>query len=380
MRWVVVGAGAAGCVVARRLADAGHAVTVVEAGGLVPNVASTFDAMAAPGALFPGPFIRGRGLGGSGAVNGMVMSIGDLDQYRRWGWDDVEDALARVRVPRAQGGEAGPVDRALLAAATDAEPARLAWRDGRRVTAADAYLAGAPVDVQASAEASSVDLHGDRATAVRLADGRAVAADAVAVCAGAIGSPQLLWAAGVDHPELGRGLRNHAGLPVTLRLRAGVDVDVHGPVTGAVLRRGDLEIVAMNHLGPRTPGHAMLLVTAMAPTGAGWLERGPVVHHDVSAHDHARLAAGLALARELLGHPAFATIVEEAIVGEAPAGVFHATSTCRMGSVVDGDGRVAGLANVHVVDASVFPDIPDSGTYLPTLVLAEHLAPRLASL
>src|SRR6186713_1562087 len=112
MRWVVVGAGTAGCVVAGRLAEAGHDVTVVEAGRTIPPAISRFDALASPGAVFDGPVVRGRGLGGSGAVNGMLMAIGDLAQYRSWGWDDVPEALARVRVPQRPATDLGPVDRA----------------------------------------------------------------------------------------------------------------------------------------------------------------------------------------------------------------------------------------------------------------------------
>ena len=97
MRWVVVGGG-------RRPAAsspdawprAGHDVTLVEAGSGVPP--ASFSTRAGP-ALFPGPFARGRGLGGSGAVNGMLATAGDLGQYERWGWTDAGDALARVRVP-----------------------------------------------------------------------------------------------------------------------------------------------------------------------------------------------------------------------------------------------------------------------------------------
>ena len=48
-----------------------------------------------------------------------------------------------------------------------------------------------------------------------------------------------------------------------------------------------------------------------------------------------------------------------------------------MGVVVDDDGLVTGTQNVHAVDASVFPDIPATNTYLPTLMLAERLADRL---
>ena len=132
---------------------------------------------------------------------------------------------------------------------------------------------------------------------------------------------------------------------------------MHSLVTGSLLRRGDIQVVALNHLGPDTPGHGMLLVAAMTPT--------------------ARLDAGLALVQELLAHAAFRDLVDHVEVGAPGEGIFHFTSTCAMGVVVDDDGLVAGTQNVHAVDASVFPDIPATNTYLPTLMLAERLADRL---
>jgi choline dehydrogenase-like flavoprotein len=111
----------------------------------------------------------------------------------------------------------------------------------------------------------------------------------------------------------------------------------------------------MNHLGPAAPGHAMLLAIALAGDD---------------------LDAARAILEELLAAPAFTDLVAEHTL-DAPGGVHHATSTCRMGDVVDDDGLVDGFANVHAVDASVFPDIPRANTYLPTLMLAERLAARL---
>jgi len=356
VRWVVVGGGSAGCVVAGRLAEAGHGVTLIEAGAAPPPVrASFFDTLDAPGALFEGSFVRGRGLGGSGAVNGMVATPGDLDQYESWGWSDAADALARVRVPIEPATHLGPIDEALLAAAPDARVADLTARDGRRVTSADVYLDG--VTLRADATAVAIERRGDRATGVRLADGAVVAADAVAVAAGVIGTPSLLRDSGCTHPALGLHPRNHVGLPVTLRLRPAVaaTIDVHGPVTGAILRRHDVQVTAMNHLGPSAPGHGMLLAITLAG-------------------DDQRLAR--AVLDELLAVPAFTDLVE-GVVFDAPGGVHHGTSTCRMGEVVDDDGLVVGFVNVHAVDASVFPDVPRANTYLPTLMLAERLAARL---
>ena len=228
----------------------------------------------------------------------------------------------------------------------------LARRDGIRVTAADAYLPDADVDVISDVAARRLALAGDRATAVELADGRLVAGDAVALAAGAIGSPALLRASGLD---VGRPPRNHTGRAITLRLRPDVAVDVHGLVTGAVVRRDGVEVTAMNHLGPAAPGHGMLLAVELVP-GADAI---PVLD-------------------ELLAADALAAVVDEAIVG-GPPGIHHLTSTLPMGDVVDDDGLVAGLTNVHVVDASVFPDLPRAGPYLPTLVLAERLAARLVA-
>jgi choline dehydrogenase-like flavoprotein len=354
VRWVVVGGGSAGCVVAGRLTEAGHDVTLIEAGAAAPPVrASFFDTMAAPGALFAGPFVRGRGLGGSGAVNGMVATPGDPAQYAAWGWSDAAEALARVRVPVEPARELGPIDEALLAAAPDARVADLTAKDGRRVTSADVYLDD--VTVRAGATAVAIERNGTRATGVRLDDGDVVPAAAVAVAAGVIGTPALLRDSGCTHPALGKGLRNHVGQPVTLRLKPGVAVDVHGPVTGAILRRGDIQVTAMNHLGPSARGHAMLLAIALAETDDG---------------------DAIAVVEDLLASPAFTDLVDEYTL-DSPGGVHHATSTCRMGDVVDDDGLVDGFTNVHAVDASVFPDVPRTNTYLPTLMLAERLAARL---
>jgi choline dehydrogenase-like flavoprotein len=389
--WVVVGAGTAGCVVARRLADTpGHHVTLVEAGPAgsadTTGGASFFDALDAPGRVYPGPFLRGRGMGGSSAVNGMVATPGVLTQYTSWGWADAPAALDRVLVPSEPAGtdELGPLDRALLAAAPDATLAPLTRRGGRRVSAADAYLPGSQtgLEILTDAPVDAIVLDGRRATGVLLTDGSTVAADAVVVAAGAIGSPVLLTRSGVEVAGLGDGLRNHPAVPVTLTLAPDVDVDRQGLVTATLLHRGDLHLHPLNHLGPHAGGVAVLLVVVLTPTGRGRVRTDgdePVVEVDVSDDDCRRLDAGVELARELLAHPAFRDLVTDVAVGEPPAGVYHATSTCAMGRVVDGDGAVVGYRDLYVVDASVFPEIPATNPYLPTLMLAERLAARLAT-
>jgi choline dehydrogenase len=61
----------------------------------------------------------------------------------------------------------------------------------------------------------------------------------------------------------------------------------------------------------------------------------------------------------------------------------HPVGTCRMGprpaegAVVDRRGRVHGLENVYVADASVMPAIPSANTNLPTIMVAERIAAML---
>ena len=60
---------------------------------------------------------------------------------------------------------------------------------------------------------------------------------------------------------------------------------------------------------------------------------------------------------------------------------YHPCGSCRMGSdetsVVDGAGRVHGLDNLRVVDASLFPVIPTGNLNAPTIMLAEKMADKI---
>ena len=58
----------------------------------------------------------------------------------------------------------------------------------------------------------------------------------------------------------------------------------------------------------------------------------------------------------------------------------HPAGTCRMGpdpdggAVVDARGRVHGIKNLHVADASIMPAIPSANTNLPAIMIAERVA------
>jgi choline dehydrogenase len=54
--------------------------------------------------------------------------------------------------------------------------------------------------------------------------------------------------------------------------------------------------------------------------------------------------------------------------------VFHPTSTCRIGGVVDEKLRVKGIANLRVVDASVMPSVPSGNINASVIAVAEKAA------
>jgi choline dehydrogenase len=59
--------------------------------------------------------------------------------------------------------------------------------------------------------------------------------------------------------------------------------------------------------------------------------------------------------------------------------VFHPTSTCAMGSVVDSELRVYGVEGLRVADASVMPEITRANTNAATIMIAEKAADLIRS-
>ena len=119
--YVVVGSGSAGSVIARRLVDACATVTIVEAGGPDTNpaihdpgrVLETWGSaddwryQTAPQAHAGGRRLawpRGKVLGGSSCLNGMIYVRGHLADYDHWAylgnhgwsWEDVQTVTERA--------------------------------------------------------------------------------------------------------------------------------------------------------------------------------------------------------------------------------------------------------------------------------------------
>ncbi len=59
--------------------------------------------------------------------------------------------------------------------------------------------------------------------------------------------------------------------------------------------------------------------------------------------------------------------------------VYHVTSTCRIGSVVDPRLRVMGVGKLRVADASVMPNVVSGNTNAASIMIGEKAAEMLAA-
>jgi choline dehydrogenase/5-(hydroxymethyl)furfural/furfural oxidase len=433
VRWdrVIVGAGAAGCVLAARLSeDPGSSVLLVEAGPDHRDAApaDVFAALDDPARWWEGlaavrvtggaavPYARGLGVGGSSAVNGLVALRGlpaDYDGWERdhgaagWGWRHVEAAfeLAERTLGVTRARALGAVDRAVAAACPQLAAAPLTVADGRRTSVVDRYLDPARsrpnLTVQASTPVVRIVVDGRRAIGVETPGGEVLEAAEVVVSTGAIHSPALLARSGVEREGLGANLRDHPAVGVEIVLDEAATSGLPITATAALSsgrRPADLQILPINQM---PDGNGLVMVALMAVRSAGRVTTN---------------AAGIAVELQLLSDTsdaeAFDAGVEQllAIVdGGAWAGVgtpivaeelrdparrhdwvqanlgayVHAGGTCRMGrrddplAVVDATGAVIGYDGLRVVDASIFPDLPRANTNLPTVMVAERIAQRL---
>lgn len=281
--FVVVGAGSAGSLIAAELARAGAGVVLVEAGPAsrnpllsVPLLTGfflrtggyTWPYATEPQANLDGRRIdwpRGRVVGGSGAINGMVWARGlasDYDHWaqtglRDWSWEKVRPTFEALEsMSAAGGGRALGIERpawwtglydAFLDGAAEAGLGRtddfngpapagagryvFNIRAGRRAATAgllEALPASAPLRLLADTETLRLDLVEGRAVGLVVrrggVEGRVRARREVVLAAGTVGSPRILLSSGIgpaaelaeagvapllDRREVGRNLQDH---------------------------------------------------------------------------------------------------------------------------------------------------------------------------
>ena len=296
--YIVIGAGSAGCAVAGRLAEANASVLLLEAGGPASNpwihiplgYAKLYANLSINWCYTtePEPHLnnrklfqpRGKVLGGTGAINGMIYMRGqpqDFDNWAAqgcvgWGWDGVlpyfKSCEDQERGPDPFHGAGGPVSvsdlpsKHELGEAFHAASERLGaprnpdfngatqlgtgyvqttTRKGRRWTTASGYLRGRAkrnIDLRLNALVTRLAIEGKRALGAIWTDRsglhEARARREVILCCGAFNSPQLLHLSGVGPPKLlkakgievihqlngvGENLQDHFGIGLQFRSR-----------------------------------------------------------------------------------------------------------------------------------------------------------------
>lgn len=265
--YIVVGAGSAGCAVAGRLSEPGDAsVALIEAGGKDTNPwihipVGYFKTMHNPScdwmyATEPDPGINGRSLqwprgkvlGGSSSLNGLLYVRGqpqDYDSWRQsgntgWGWDDVLPYFRKAENQERGADDYHGVDGPLSVSnmrlerkicnewveaaqnagykynpdynGADQEGVgyfQLTTKNGMRCSSATAYLKPArnrkSLEIVTKAHVRRIIFTGKRATGIEIERNGKIetikARREIILSAGAIGSPQILMLSGVGDPD-----------------------------------------------------------------------------------------------------------------------------------------------------------------------------------
>jgi len=263
-----------------------------------------------------------------------------------------------------------------------------------------------------------------------------IRAGRVVLCSGSYGSPAILLRSGIGEPAdlralgiapalelpgVGRNLHDHpvgglifAGTPELERRMAEFAAAGWLPEEQTIAKarsrrcgRGfDLHIFPTGGPSPDGGWRWVMPVACMTPRSRGTLRlasadarAAPHIDHgylsDADGEDLDVLLDGVELTRAVAAQPPLASLLGAevlpgtAIVSRADLGSLlrsfcmhyaHPVGTCQMGparereAVVDARGRVHGLANLHVADASIIPIIPRANTNMPALVVGLRVA------
>jgi len=518
--YIIVGAGSAGCVLANRLTeDPSVTVLLLENGG---SDRSLFIQM--PSALTipmnspkydwqyesePEPYLnnrrlhcpRGKVLGGSSSVNGMVYVRGHALDFDKWAnlgakdWDfrhclpyfrKAEDWLFTSDAYRAQGGPLAvnvgnnmqnPLYRVFIKAGIEAGypatddyngymqegfgPMQMTVKNGIRCSTANAYIKPAKhrknLCIQTHCHVNRIVLEAKKAIGVeycRHGNGHLARANReILVCAGSIGSPQLLQVSGigpaavlqqagirVEHnlPGVGENLQDH--LEFYFQYRCHQKITLNGkldPLSKALI--GIQWLLFKNGLGATNHFEACAFIRSMAgvkwpdlqyhfvPAAIRYDGRAAFKGHGFQVHvghnlpksrgrvyalsadirdkpsilfnylqaeeDRQGFRDCVRLTRGIMQQPAMdpyrGSVIQPAeeltsddeidsFIRDSVESAYHPSCSCKMGTddmaVVDPETKVHGLANLRVIDSSIFPSITNGNINAPTIMLAERAA------
>lgn len=308
--------------------------------------------------------------------------------------------------------------------------------DGRRINTGMAYLADdvrrrANLTIRGDVAVDRVLFDGRYATGIRLADGEILVAGKVILSAGAYGSPAILMRSGIGPSSHLQDL----DIPVLLNAPVGERLKEHPfyynvyalkpeaksmtPVAGAIIwtkssEAGpdelDLHVSGTHIFDPAqspTGGAIVLACSVTLPKSLGSVRLAsrdpramPLIRFNFfqDRSDLRRMMEAVRLSRRIGNTAPFSDVVEfemtpgkdvqddaaleKAIIASVD-GYSHPTSSVPMGSaddpaaVVDASGSVHGVEGLHVIDASIMPDIVSAPTNVTTIMIAEAISRRL---
>lgn len=287
---------------------------------------------------------------------------------------------------------------------------------------------GCLVDRVLIEEGRAVGLLVDSGGALQTVRGREIV-----VSAGAIQSPAILLRSGIgpaeelaalgievaaDLPGVGKRLMDHPMTPMQFRARAGF-ADPSKPLTQTLLRYtaedgefNDMQVYMLGHLSVGLSDREEVFAIApgvQLPHSYGevtlasrdYREHPRIdLRFDENETDRRRLREGARLAWRLSQDPSLAQYHDgafdfdeqtanddellDAWIHQNCTSMAHPTCTCAMGpdpsagAVVDAEGRVFGIEQLRVVDASIMPTLIRANTNFTSMVIGARIADWMA--
>lgn len=504
MKYLVIGAGSAGNVMARRLLDAGHDVTLVEAGnydvnpnidhlntlGLLWHSEDDWDYYTVPQPGANGRRLhvpRGKVMGGSHALNACIWVRGAREDYDNWSyngcpgwsWDEVLPYFKKIEKFDGELNETRSVEglldvcstyprhdlqESMVQAAVEAgfplnkdynsgnpegiSRMQLNIRDLHRFSTFRAYILPVKnhknLTILTGHRVTRLLFEGTQVTGAQFLkqDGTVqdIFADATILCAGALGSPEILLRSGIgpadelaelgieviaDVPGVGKNLHDHMLTPVIFTTTQEISVPEAAPAQTHLFAKSTADqlvpdtqpiffsnpMYSQGYPGDMTdPDQAFTLMAGIVRpqsrgeltlTGAdisdpvsldlAVLEEQTDADALVASLKHCRTIGRQAAlaeewgAEEIWPGPQVTTDEElEEYARNSVVTYHHQVGTCAMGQSAQSVTnprtlevyRVSGL---YVADASVMPTVPTGNTNAPSIMIAERAADIILS-